>query len=211
MQKIIGIIICILLLTATGLSVAKSITIDTIENNTAIIEITKEVSSTVHQINSLDSSDDFIIDIIEQVNETMYLGYLENITAFGPRVTGTTECYEAGDYIYSEFESMGLDVRFHNWNYEGYQDRNVEATLRGTNQTSDEIYIICAHFDSVPDSPGADDNGGGVAAVLSAANILSQYPFNHTVRFITFSGEEQWMLGSHEYVREAYDMKMTII
>ncbi|GAH10053.1 unnamed protein product, partial [marine sediment metagenome] len=32
-----------------------------------------------------------------------------------------------------------------------------------------------------------------------------QYDFEHTIIFVTFSGEEQWMLGSHEYAREAYE------
>ena len=60
--------------------------------------------------------------MILQLDENMVLQYLEDITAFGPRVTGTTECYEAGEYIYNEFESMGLDVRFHDWSYSGYED-----------------------------------------------------------------------------------------
>ena len=148
-------------------------------------------------------SDDHISDIIQQINETFYLRYLEDIVAFGPRVTGTTACYDAGEYIYNEFKSMGLKVRYHYWDSSGYSDRNIEATLSGTDATSDEIYIICAHFDSVSNSPGADDDGSGVAAVLLAANILRQYTFDHTIRFVTFSGEEQWMLGSYKYVREA--------
>jgi len=148
-------------------------------------------------------TDDFIIDIIEQLDETMYLSYLEDIVDFGPRVTGTPACHDAGDYIYNEFQSMDLEVRYHGWNYGGYEDRNIEATLTGTDNTSDEIYIICAHYDTVSNCPGADDDASGVATVLAAAYILSQYEFNHTIRFVTFSGEEQWMLGSHEYVMEA--------
>ncbi len=141
----------------------------------------------------------------------MYLKYLENITAFGPRFTGTFACQLAGDYIYNEFESMGLDVRYHDWNYQGYQDRNIEATLYGVNETSDEIYIICAHHDTVANCPGADDDASGVATVLASAYILRKYQFNHTIRFVTFSGEEQWMLGSHEYAREAYENGDNII
>ena len=145
-----------------------------------------------------------IIEMIEAMDEQIILEYLENLTSFGPRVTGTTACYEAGDYIYEEFESMDLEVRFHNWSYGSYTDRNVEATLLGTNLSSDEIYIICAHFDSVPSSPGADDDGSGVVAVMASAFIMKDYTFNHTIRFVTFSGEEQGLLGSYEYAAEAY-------
>jgi len=38
---------------------------------------------------------------------------------------------------------------------------------------------------------------------MAAAYILSQYAFNHTIRFVTFSGEEEGLLGSHEYAEEA--------
>jgi hypothetical protein len=146
---------------------------------------------------------DKVIDMIGSMDESLILGYLENLTSFGPRVTGTTACYDAGDYIYNEFESMGLDVRFHNWSYSGYTDRNVEATLPGIDEESDEIYIICAHYDSVPGSPGADDDGSGTVAVMASAFIMKDFAFNHTIRFVTFSGEEQGLLGSHEYVVEA--------
>jgi len=144
-----------------------------------------------------------IIEILNQIDETIILGYLENLTDFGPRVTGTQECYESGEYIYNVFEEIGLDVRYHEWSYAGYTDRNIEGTLEGISETSDEIYIICAHYDSVPGSPGADDDGSGTVAVMAAAKIMSQYQFNHTIKFVAFSGEEEGLLGSHEYAREA--------
>jgi hypothetical protein len=157
------------------------------------------------------SYDEDIISMIQQLNETMYTGYLENITSIGPRVTGTPACDQAGRYIYNEFKNMGLEVRYHNWSWNEYYGSNIEATLKGLNTTSDEIYIICAHYDTVPQSPGADDNGAGTAAVLSAANVMSQHSFNYTFRFVTFSGEEQWMLGSYFYVEEAYRNNDNII
>jgi hypothetical protein len=147
---------------------------------------------------------DGVIEIINQMDESLILGYLENLTAFGPRVTETSACYDAGEYIYNEFENMGLDVSFHNWSYSGYTDRNVEATLPGTNESSDEIYIVCAHYDSVPGSPGADDDGSGTVAVMACAYIMKDLSFNHTIRFVTFSGEEQGLLGSHEYAADAF-------
>ncbi len=150
------------------------------------------------------SYSDVIIDIIQQLDEPLILDYLTDLVAFGPRVTQTTACDQAGDWIYNEFQSLGLDVRYHSWSNGGYQDENIEATLSGVNQTSDEIYIICGHYDSVSGSPGADDDGSGTVATLAAAYILSQYSFEHTIRFVTFSGEEQGLLGSEKYVQEAY-------
>ncbi len=152
---------------------------------------------------SLGVNNEVIIDILINIDESLILGYLENLTDFGPRVTGTTECAAAGDYIYNEFVNMGLEARYQDWSYGGWIDRNIEGTLEGVNETSNEIYIICAHYDTVHDSPGADDDGSGVAAVLAAAYLMSQYQFNHTIRFVAFSGEEQGLLGSHKYAEEA--------
>ncbi|MFQ6105147.1 MAG: M28 family peptidase [Candidatus Glassbacteria bacterium] len=145
-----------------------------------------------------------IIELIEQIDESTALTYIEGLVSFGPRVTGTPACDDAGDYIYDEFADMGLEVRYHYWSNGGYSGNNIEATLPGVDPSSDEIYIICGHYDSVSGCPGADDNASGTAATMVAAEIMSQYAFNHTVRFVAFSGEEQWMLGSHVYVQEAY-------
>ena len=154
-------------------------------------------------VKPLETKGETILEILDQIDENLILGYLENLTDIGPRVTGTTECTEAGDYIYDIFEDIGLDVRYHEWSYGGYTDRNIEGTLEGISETSDEIYIICAHYDTVPGSPGADDDGSGTVAVMAAAKIMSQYQFNHTIKFVAFSGEEEGLLGSHEYARDA--------
>ncbi len=153
---------------------------------------------------TLKSNEDAIIDIIENMDEELYLQYLEDLVAFGPRPTGSNACENAGDYIYEEFVSDGLIARYDDWSYGSYSSYNIEATLPGINQSSDEIYIICAHYDTVSVSPGADDDGSGTAAVLAAAYLMSQYEFNHTIRFVAFSGEEQGLLGSEAYAAEAY-------
>lgn len=139
--------------------------------------------------------------LLGQLDEPLVTGYLEGIVAFPSRVTESSNCFAASQYIHDEFTDMGLDVRFHNWSYYGYADRNVEATLHGT--VGDEIYIVCAHHDCVGNCPGADDNGSGTAAVLALAELFSNCTFEADIRFVTFSGEEQWLLGSHEYAEEA--------
>jgi len=146
-----------------------------------------------------------IVNLITQIDESMILGYLQDLTSFGPRVTGETGCVQASEYLYNEFVSMGLEVRYHNWIYGGYDSNNVEATLPGADPTSDDIYIICGHYDTVPEAPGADDDGSGVAAVLAAAYVMSQCEFNHTIRFVAFSGEEEGLFGSYMYAQEAYN------
>ncbi len=141
--------------------------------------------------------------ILDEITEEMIRGYIQTLQDFGPRVTETAASTATADYIFSQFQEYGLSVRQHPWSYRDYEDVNVEGTLEGVNKSSDEIYIVCAHHDTVPGSPGADDNGSGTAAVLAAAHVLSNYRFEHTIRFVTFSGEEEGLLGSHEYACEA--------
>lgn len=157
------------------------------------------------------TSVDYIGEIMNAIDENMISEYIQTLQNFGPRVTGSTACWEAGNYIYNEFISYGYSTHFINWSYAGYEDRNVEAILQGESNAS---IIICAHYDSVPGSPGADDNGSGTAAVLAAAKAIASYReklhLAYTIRFITFSGEEQGLLGSYYYAEQARNNGMAI-
>jgi hypothetical protein len=155
-------------------------------------------------IQPLSSDEATIIEMINQINESILFEYHQGLMKFGPRYTGSLNCSLAAQYIYNSFKEMGLDVEFHGWNYDGILSKNVVATLYGTDMNSTAEYILCGHYDTIAVSPGANDDGSGTAAVLAIAHILSQYHFNHTIRFITFSGEEVGTYGSFTYARDAY-------
>jgi len=162
-----------------------------------------------------------IAEMIAQVDSaTVYLydgnlsGENEVIIGGQPYTITTRYSYsgepvqKATQFVYEHFENLGLEVEYHNYNWSGYDLRNVVATKPGATYP-DDIYIICAHVDSISNdpnnyAPGADDNASGVTAVMIAADILSQYDFDYTVRFVTFTGEEQVLRGSHEYAQDAY-------
>ena len=151
-----------------------------------------------------------VTDMISQVNETLVFNYHDALMSFGSRYTGSENCSNAADYIYNEFKKMGLWVQFDEWNYGGFHSRNVVATLNGTSD-GNGIVIMSAHYDCTSGSLGADDDGSGVAAVLASAEIMSHYTFNHTVRFIAFSGEEVGTYGSFTYAKEAYERGDNIV
>jgi Peptidase family M28/PKD domain len=172
---------------------------------------TGEKTILIHPDITATSMSDIVINMLTQVDESIYLSYVQNLTNFGPRKTGTSACVAAGAYIFDQFENMGLWVRYCPWNNGGYSSNNVEATINGTDESSDEIYIICAHYDTVAAGPGADDDTSGTAAVLIAAFIMSQYQFNNTIKFVTFSGEEQGLLGSAVYANAAASQGWNIV
>jgi hypothetical protein len=70
-----------------------------------------------------------------------------------------------------------------------------------------EVLIFGAHFDAVPFSPGADDNGTGVACLLEAARLLKDVPMQRTVRLIFFNLEEVGLIGARAY---AVDLRARI-
>ncbi len=77
--------------------------------------------------------------------------------------------------------------------------RNVIAQTK-TGSTSD-VVMVGAHLDSVPDGPGINDNGSGVAATLETALQLGSSPkIANAVRFGFWGAEELGLLGSSNYV-----------
>src|SRR5262249_53756538 len=80
----------------------------------------------------------------------------------------------------------------------GFVGANVVAVKPGTE--SDHLVIVGAHHDTVPNSPGADDNTASVAALLELAGLLQPYSFKHTVLLVAFDMEEMNQLGSRALV-----------
>ncbi len=79
---------------------------------------------------------------------------------------------------------------------------NVVGEIRGTDK-ADEVVMLGAHFDSWHASTGATDNAAGSAAMMEAMRILKQsgVTLRRTVRIGLWTGEEQGLIGSRDYVR----------
>ena len=156
------------------------------------------------------AEEQLIAEIISQVSEHEIYQSVYDLQNFGTRVYGYSGNTAASAYIYSRFDSIpGLNVE-----YQGSNLRNVIATLPGLNTSSNEIYIVGAHYDSASsdpnNAPGATDDAAGVAIVLEFARIMSQYSFNHTLKFACWNGEEVGHLGSLNYTAYAYSNSLNI-
>ncbi|WP_299960569.1 M20/M25/M40 family metallo-hydrolase [uncultured Modestobacter sp.] len=65
----------------------------------------------------------------------------------------------------------------------------------------DNVIMLGAHLDSVPEGPGINDNGTGSAAILeTAVELLDEDPARNAVRFAWWGAEESGLVGSTEYV-----------
>src|SRR5699024_1503151 len=78
--------------------------------------------------------------------------------------------------------------------------QNVIATLTPENVEDPEIIHVTAHYDSVPGSPGANDNGSGTSGLLEMARVLKDLDTNKEIRFVAFGSEEIGLVGAHHYV-----------
>ena len=84
------------------------------------------------------------------------------------------------------------------------ESRNVIADKPGT-AGDGRVVVLGGHYDTVPDVPGANDNGSGIATLLTIAREIADREYPFTVRFIAFGAEELGLHGSKYYVEQLSD------
>lgn len=106
------------------------------------------------------------------------------------------------DWIADEFRNLGLEARVMG------ETENVVAWYPG----SDPAFkiLIGAHFDSVPSSPGADDNASAVAGMIAAAKALKSRT-DASMLFVAFNREEDGLLGSCEFAQSLAPQQIAAI
>ena len=113
----------------------------------------------------------------------------------------------AAAYIRKTLEAAGYAVNVQPFTSRGVSVNNLEAVLPG-NALAKEIIVVGAHYDSVTDSPGANDNASGVAAMLELARLLAGTSLPRSVHFVAFANEEAPFfygdeMGSNRYAARA--------
>jgi hypothetical protein len=181
----------------------------------------RPVAATISRA-TLTDPDPLVEEMLAQIDSTTLYSYTAGLSGEWPVMidslpyTITTRhtysgepIQKATDYVGERLDALGMQVDFHQWG--GVTYPNVIGELTGL-ADPDRVFIIGGHLDDTSDdtspepiAPGADDNASGVAATLVAADILSQYPWNCTLRFALWTGEEQWLLGSSAYAQRAYE------
>jgi aminopeptidase YwaD len=83
---------------------------------------------------------------------------------------------------------------------------NVIAERPATFPNRDKgVVMVTAHYDSVPGSPGANDDGSGTVLCLELARVLRYLPTDKAVRFALWGAEEYGLIGSRYYVNQLTD------
>ncbi|MCH7516576.1 MAG: M28 family peptidase [Bacteroidetes bacterium] len=126
-----------------------------------------------------------------------------------------TNLCAAADFIELSFEQAGYEVKRQSYEVMGRTCYNIEVEISGNEQTN-EIVIVGAHYDTVFDCPGANDNASGVAALLALAKVFSGKKISRSLRFVAFVNEEppffqSGMMGSMVYARRCKERHETIV
>jgi hypothetical protein len=96
---------------------------------------------------------------------------------------------EAAQLIETELATAALKVERQGFRADGTEVANLVTTIAG-GTAAREIVIVGAHYDTAGNTPGADDNASGVAAVLELARLAAGRHPRRTVRFVFFTNEE---------------------
>ena len=114
----------------------------------------------------------------------------------GPRpVTNEQSIKKTESYITNYFKSIGLQVQLQQYKYSNYNIANIIAGSQ-ENLLSSKYYVIGAHYDSVPETYGADDNASGIAVLLELARYTTQEKISLPIRFVAFTAEEPPTFGT---------------
>lgn len=149
-----------------------------------------------------------------KTNITRHVYYLadeigeRNVIAYEP-------LQRTAQYIENNLRDSGYEVKLQEYTVQMRKVRNLIAEIPGGGKAN-EIVVIGAHYDTVYDCPGADDNSSGVAALLELARMLKDSHPTRTVRFVAFVNEEPpWFqtddMGSLVYAEQAHKLKENIV
>ncbi|MGH2757375.1 MAG: M28 family peptidase [Actinomycetota bacterium] len=124
----------------------------------------------------------------------------------GVRVRATEGERRGARYIKRRFEDLGYEVFVQRFSVDGGTSRNVVASWPGARRYP---IVLGGHMDSVPTSPGANDNASGVAVLLEIARLVRDTDEAGFLRFIAFGSEEYGSNGSHHVGSQVFVNRLT--
>ena len=182
--------------------------------------------------------DPIIESMVSEINSDSLKSHIQNLVKFGTRNTlSTTTDPKRGigaarAWVLSRFQEFAkqsdgrMTAKIDSWTQPKDAKRvdmdvqmgNVMATLKGSDPTDDRIFLVSGHIDSrisnvmnrTDESPGANDDGSGTAAVIELARVMAKAKFPATVIFLVVSGEEQGLLGAEYLATKATEEKWNI-
>ena len=112
----------------------------------------------------------------------------------GPELLEKTRAYI--EFLFQEHEVQHFRQAF---SRSGFDHENVIGSLAGKTEPEKHLQVS-GHFDTIANTPGADDNASGTAGMLETMRILSLFEFDKSLDFLGFDLEESGLVGARNYV-----------
>lgn len=130
--------------------------------------------------------------MLDAVNESQLREWVRHISVPRHFAAEPKQNRATADWLAGVFDAWGFRVERQG------QFSNIVALPEGDLK---QVVVVGAHYDSVPECPGADDNGSAVAAMLGCAAACSRWHPALPVVFVAFNREEDGLLGSRDFIR----------
>ena len=141
--------------------------------------------------------------VVNQCSQANITNNLTEYEALGVKRRGTTALQNSLDWLKAKYTSYGYttsQMQEYSYTYSGSPAvcKNLVVTKVGTVYPN-TFLIVCGHYDSITGT-GTNDNGSGVVSILETARLLQNISTEYSIKFINFSGEEDGLKGSQNYV-----------
>lgn len=142
-------------------------------------------------------------NVVNQCSQSNITTNLTQYEALGVKRRGTPALQNTLDWLKNKYLSYGYtsnQLQEYSYTYTGSTAvcKNLVVTKIGTLYPN-TFLIVCGHYDSIVGT-GTNDNGSGVVSILEIARLLQNVPTEYSIKFINFSGEEDGLKGSQNYV-----------
>ncbi len=143
-----------------------------------------------------------IIMLNSQVNLNRLNLAIYDLVNFETRYCRSSKTYDVQDWIYKQFVDIGYaEVTYQDAGLLGNISQRNILCYKGNGRN---LILLCAHYDSISESPfksapGADDNASGIAAMLEIARLLKNVELKCGLIFAAFAGEEEHFFGSKAF------------
>ena len=132
-------------------------------------------------------------DLVDSIEEQVYA--YEKI---GIKATGTAGFDSATEWLINRYTALGYSPTVDTFLVG--EDTSYNVIVEKPGSEPNKWIIVGAHFDSVDEGPGANDNGSGVIATLEIARLIKDVDTKIGVSIVNFGAEENGLVGSRHYV-----------
>ena len=145
--------------------------------------------------------------LVDRVSLTTFNADLAHLVQFPTRFSTSAHYSQASTWARTRLTALGYSARRRRISVGGGTSYSVIADRPGVGSGQRGLVLVTAHLDSInltggpsARAPGADDNGSGSAGVLEIARALQDHRGVHDLRLVLFSGEEEGLHRSKQYV-----------